>query len=203
MKECLATASWVLQASRVVPERQITTTCVEIAGGIVLEGELTRGGVRKTGRVAKQRPITTGCVVFAIAVAIERLKTDGRVVNAGCEAEKRISPQSGVFIGIASARFRENCSRGRCERKPCKDEGKREQKETTPPKRLVAWFSGLLNCINCNPVPRGTKESSSRASCDSRLASADSGGPVGSGGSRYTVSQRTCSPAALFSRAER
>src|SRR6266481_1934464 len=51
--------------------------------------------------------------------------------------------------------------------------------------RFICCFrfveTGLLNCINCNPVPHGTKESSSRGALNSRLVSADSGDPVGSG----------------------
>jgi hypothetical protein len=59
-----------------------------------------------------------------------------------------------------------------------------------------------LNCINCNPVPLWNQEPPSRGALNSRLASVDSGNPVGSGGSRYTVSQRRSGPRGLFSRAE-
>jgi len=44
--------------------------------------------------------------------------------------------------------------------------------------------AGLLNCINCNPVPRRTGNHPHEALLNSGLASADSGNPVGSGGSR-------------------
>src|SRR5882757_7609823 len=59
-----------------------------------------------------------------------------------------------------------------------------------------------LNCINCNPVPLWNQEPPSRGALNSRLASVDSGNPVGSGGSRYTVSQRRSGLRGLFSRAE-
>src|SRR5947208_3721114 len=35
--------------------------------------------------------------------------------------------------------------------------------------------AGLLNCINCNPVPRGTRNHSSRGALNSVLTSANSG----------------------------
>src|SRR5262245_11251034 len=38
-----------------------------------------------------------------------------------------------------------------------------------------------LNCINCNPVPRGTRNHSHEALLNSGLALADSGAPVGPG----------------------
>jgi len=53
--------------------------------------------------------------------------------------------------------------------------------------RVVIFFDsyffegGLLNCINCNPAPCGTRNHLYEALLNSRLASADSGNPVGAG----------------------
>jgi hypothetical protein len=38
--------------------------------------------------------------------------------------------------------------------------------------------AGLLNCINCNPVPRGTRNHPHEALLNSGLTSADSGLPL-------------------------
>jgi len=60
----------------------------------------------------------------------------------------------------------------------------------------------LLNCINCNPVPRGIRNHSHEALLNSRLASADSGLQVDLGIALNGVSAKDPAPAALFSRAE-
>ena len=52
---------------------------------------------------------------------------------------------------------------------------------------MCVWklnFDGLLNRINCNPVPRRTRNHSHEALLNSRLASADSGLQLELGGLR-------------------
>jgi len=61
---------------------------------------------------------------------------------------------------------------------------------------------GLLNCINRNPVPRGTRNHPHEALWKSGLTSADSGLQMDLGGSRKTEFQRKSGRCGLFSRAE-
>src|SRR2546430_2924010 len=61
--------------------------------------------------------------------------------------------------------------------------------------------AGLLNCINCNPVPRGTTNHSDEASEKFASLQTDSG-PSWIWRSRKAVSQRRCSPTDFFSPAE-
>ena len=61
---------------------------------------------------------------------------------------------------------------------------------------------GLLNCINCNPVPRGARNHPHKALWNSALTSADSGLQLDLGDRAKRCLSEGSSPCGLFSRAE-
>ena len=103
------------------------------------------------------------------------------------DLERFITQERVVVEEVAALLTSRSCWR----RKRKASEGERDEKETEPQWRPIDRISyglschifcfslfvevGLLNCIDCNPVPRGTQKPSSRGALNSGLTSADSG----------------------------
>src|SRR6476660_3275613 len=73
-------------------------------------------------RTVSERLKTDGCVVVNVGTAIKRLKSDGSVFDASCKTKECVFTLSGVLIGIAAVRWRDNCLRILQKRKACECE---------------------------------------------------------------------------------
>src|SRR5262249_17819638 len=73
----------------------------------------------------RKRRGTDGQIATGNCGTIQRLETECRAIGTGCKAKECVLTLSGVLIGIAAIRWRDNCLRARQKRKA----GEGEQRE--------------------------------------------------------------------------
>src|SRR5213080_2620567 len=107
--------------------------CIHFSTCKTIERRGTNGDISGASCVTQKRLRTNRRVAAGGGAVIKRLKAEGGVVHPGCKAKECVLTLSGVSIGIAAIRWRDNCLR--CLRKHKTGQQKRNEKEDAPQRR--------------------------------------------------------------------
>ena len=114
-------------------ETDVPDCCIHFSTCKTIERRGTNGDISGASCVTQKRLRTNRRVAAGGGAVIKRLKAEGGVVHSGCKAKECVLTLSGVSIGIAAIRWRDNCLR--CLRKRKTGQQKRNEKEDAPQRR--------------------------------------------------------------------